>query len=252
MSDLKKGLGACAQDMDIDPERKKAALDRIAQRAQKRSIQYRPGWLEMWKVQLLSISGSAWVLQGLFLLLVPFAESFLRRKAYIRGWEVFPLLSVCAALGAVVLVIELSGHFSFKMAELEQSCYLSLSQLWLMRVCCISGVDVLLFLALGIGRAQHYGFGWFAFSIYVLTPFFLANAALFAFFTLGRDRKRAGQTGIIALSVAFLGAEFFCGWIYEKIWLPVWILLLMAAMLLCAVQVHEIGRKMEGEGLCWN
>lgn len=252
MRDWKKELGICAQNTDIDPARKKAALDKIALQAEKKKIQYRPGWPEVWKVQLFSVSGSTWLLQGVFLLLVPLAESFLRKKADIRGWEIFPLLSVCMALGAVVFVNELSGHFSCKMAELEQSCYLSLSQLWLMRVCCISGVDVLLVFALGIGRAQHYGYGWFGFSVYVLTPFFLSNAALLAFFSLGRNRKRAGQVGIVALASGFLLAEFFCNWIYEKIWLPVWILLLMTAVLLCAAQVYEIESKMEGEGLCWN
>lgn len=252
MRELKKELGICAQHMEIDPARKKAAFDRIAQHAQKKKIQYRPGQLAVWKAQLFLVPGSFWILQGLFLLLVPCAESFLRGKMGVQGWEIFPLLSICTAFGAVVFVNELAGRFSCKMAELEQSCYLSLSQLWLTRVCCISGADVLLVLALGIGRAQHYGFGWFAFSVYVLTPFFLANAALLAFFTLGRERKRAGQAGVVALAAAFLWAEFFAGWIYEMVWLPLWIVLFVTALLLCAMQAQEIGRKMEGEGLCWN
>lgn len=252
MDELKKELGICAQQMKMDPERKRAALDRIAQQAQKKKIRYCPGPLAVWKAQLSSVPKSAWALQGLFLLLVPCAERLLREKTGVQGWEIFPFLSVCMALGAVALINGLSGHLSCKMAELEQSCYLNLSQLWLMRICCIGGVDVLWVFLLGAGRARYYGFGWFSFSVYVLTPFFLANAALLAFFTLGKERKRAEQFLVAVLMPAFLAAEFFCGWIYKTVWLPLWIGLFVTALLLCAMQVQEIGRKMEGEGLCWN
>lgn len=250
--ELKKELDVCAQRMEIDPAGKKAALERIAQQAGRKKLRYRPGPLAIWKAQLLSVPQGAWILQGVFLLLIPCAEQFLREKTQVQGWEIFPFLSVCMAVGAAALINGLSGHFSCKMAELEQSCYLNLSQLWLMRACCVCGVDVLWIFLLGAGRAQYYGFGWFAFSVYVLTPFFLANAALLAFFTLGRERKRAGQVGIAALAAAFLWVECFGGWLYETVWLPLWIALFVTAFLLCAMQVQEIGRKMEGEGLCWN
>lgn len=252
MEDWKKELGRCAQTMEIDPAKKNAALDRIAQHAGEKTVRYRPGWAQIASVQLLCIPGSVWVIQGMFLALIPLAEGFLRERAGVGGWRIFPPLSLCMALSALVSVNELSRHFSCKMSELEQSCYLNLSQLWLMRVCCISGADVLWVFLAGCRNAQYYGFGRFAFSVYVLTPFFLSNAALLAFFTLGRSQKRAGQIGILGLSGAFLWAEFFYDGIYERIWLPLWILLLVTAALLCAVQVCEIGKKMEVGDLCLN
>lgn len=252
MEDWKKELDRCAQAMEIDPAKKNMALDRISKQAERAQLRYRPGWLQIVRTQLLCVPGSVWILQGLLLALLPFAESFLRQKAGVEGWRIFPPLSLCMALFALVFVNELSRHFSCKMSELEQSCYLNLSQLWLMRVCCISGVDVLWVFLLGIGRAQYYGFGWFAFSVYALTPFFLANAALLAFFTLGRGGRRAGQIGILGLLGAFMWTEFSVSSIYEKIWLPLWVFLLVTAVLMCAAQICEIGRKMEDEGLCWS
>lgn len=245
-------LGADVQKMDIDPERKRKTLDKIAQEARGKKIRYRPGWRGIIKVQLLSVPVSAWLLEASFLLLLPFAEGWLRKRTGVSGREAFPVLSVCTALGAAVFVDELSRHFSCRMAELEQSCYLNLSQLWLMRVCCISGLDVLAVAALGLDRAAYYGFDWFSFSVYMLTPFFLTNAALLAFFTLARNGNKIGCSLVALAAAAGLCAGFFCRWIYETIWLPVWIFLLTVALLLCAAQVKGIGKKMEEEGLCWN
>lgn len=246
-------LRAEARKMRIDPQRKMEALDRVARRTCGREPRYRPGWRELVKLQLLSVPVSAWLLQTFFLLLPVLAEGCLRKRMGISGWEIFPALSVCMALGAAVLVNELSRHFSFRMAELEQSCYLSLSQLWLMRACCVSGLDVLAVTALGIGRAQNYGFGWFAFAVYVLTPFFVTNAALLAFFAPGRRKSGAAVICFIAPALlSGLCTGFWGRWIYEAIWLPVWLFLLALALAVCAAGAKGMGKKMEEEGLCWN
>lgn len=248
----KEKLKVCAQDMVPDAGRRKAALDQIADRAQKKEILYRPGWMDIWKIQLASVSKSIWTMQALFFLLLPLAEGFLREMAGIYGWKIFSPLSICMALGSAVLVRELAGHSSYKTAEVEQSCYLNLSQLWLLRACCISAVDVLAVLALSIRCAKHSGYGPLAFAVYVLTPFFLTNAALLALFSLNRSGKKLKCAGILLLAGFALWAEFFCGWIYEKAWLPVWIALLAISALLSAGQMLGIGKKMEGEALCWN
>lgn len=248
----KEKMNVCAQETAPDSDRKKAALDQIAALARKKEIRYRPGWQDVLKIQFASVPRSIWIMQALFFLLLPLAEGVLREKAGIYGWQIFPALSICMALGSAVLVSELAGHFSHKMAELEQSCYLNLAQLWLLRACCVSGVDVLAVIALGARCGGHYGYGPFAFAAYVLTPFFLTNAALLALFSLSRSGKKLKCAGILLLAGFGLWAEFFCGRIYEKVWLPVWGVLLAAAVLLCAVQVVGIGKKMEGEGLCWN
>lgn len=248
----KEKMNVCAQDMVVDGERKKAALDQIAALARRKEIRYRPGWQDALKIQFASVPQSIWAMQAAFFLLLPLAEGVLREKAGIYGWQIFPALSICMALGSAVLVSELAGHFSYKTAELEQSCYLNLSQLWLLRACCISGADVLAVIALGVKCAGNYGYGPLAFAAYVLTPFFLTNAALLAFFSLCREGRKLKCAGILVLAAIGLWMEFFCSRIYEKVWLPVWIVLLAAAVFLCGLWAAGIGKKMEGEGVCWN
>lgn len=248
----KSKLDACAQAMNPETAKKEATLAQIRCSALQKELLYRPGWMEIIKVQLLSVSVNDWLLQGLFLLLLLLAEGVLAGRAHIWGWKIFPVLSVCTAFGAVGIVCELSRHVSCRMAELEQSCYLNLSQLWLMRVCCISGLDVLFVTGLGMVRASRYGFGWFSFAVYVLTPFFLANAAMLSAFTMSRNNNKFGCAAVALASAAVFCAEAFCSWLYEAMWLPVWMFLLASAVLSWGAQMKEIMRKMEGEGLCWN
>lgn len=250
--DWKAQLDGCAQQMEIDPEKKEKALCRIFRAAAQKEVNYRPGWIEMIKLQFSSLTTGAWCLQMIFLLSLFAIERFLRTKTQMDGRGIFPALSVCMVLGAVVGVNELSRHFSYKVAEIEQSCYLNLSQLWLMRTCILNGLDVLAAILFGIMRAQDYGFGWFSFSVYVLTPFFVANAGLLVLVTAGRERGRGRWFPAAVLAGAGLWVQAFCPHIYEKMWLPVWIFILTVSILVCMGQMRIIGKKMEGEGLCWN
>ena len=250
--DIRERLQKCAGQIRIDEGKKKTALGLIARIAEQKEIRHRPGWREILSVQLLSVPMSAWFWQAMFFALLPLAEELMRKKGPVYGYRIFPTLSVCMATGSVVFVNELSRHFSCKMAELEQSCFLNLSQLWLVRVCCISVVDALFVIGLGMGKAQHYGFGAFSFAVYALTPFFLANAMLLFFLSLGRNRNRIGQAGLAVLAALGLAAECLCGRIYERVWLPVWVAVFVAALLLYAGQIREIRKKMEEESLCWS
>lgn len=250
--DLKKRMLENAERIEIDEERKRKSLAYIAWESGQKEICHQPDWREVVSVQLLGVPVSAWLLQAVFFLLAPVTETVLRRKGLVHGYEIFPALSVCMATGSLVFVHELSRHFSCKMAELEQSCYLNLSQLWLLRVLCISGADALFAIGLSVQRAGHYGFGIFAFAVYVLTPFFLTNAMLLAFISLGRNCGRAGQLALAVLAALGLAIECLCGWIYERVWLPMWVALLAAALCLCAGQVQKIKKEMEGENVCWN
>ncbi len=242
---------AWAGEMEPDPSRKGKALEKIAQHARDKRIEYRPGWAKLLWIQLCYLPAKVWALQALFLVLLPVLEAQLHKMG-LPGWEAFPALSVCMALASLVLVQEFARHFSYKTAELEQCCYLGLSQLWLARVCCISGLDVLAVAALGVRSANYYRTGWFALCVYVLTPFFLANALLLAFFSWARGKSRAAQLGILALAVSVFAPLFLYRQIYEAVWLPVWLLLLAAGVLLCIALVCDIRKKMEGDSLCWN
>lgn len=245
-------MNGCARQMEIDPEKKEGALCCIAQAAARKEVHYRPDWIGILKLQFSFLPAGAWCLQILFLAGLFAAEGFMRTKAQADGRTVFPVLSVCMSFGAMATVNELSRHFSCKVAEIEQSCYLNLSQLWLMRTCILNGLDVLAAILFGIMREQDYGFGWFSFSVYVLTPFFVTNAGLLVLVTAGRERGRGRWFPAAVLAGAGLWVQAFCPYIYEKMWLPVWIFILTVSILVCMGQMRTIGKKMEGEGLCWN
>lgn len=248
----KKKFTGCAEQMKIDPVKKERALYGISQAACAGSLQYRPTVSDMIKVQFSCIPGSIWAFQLLFLALLPFAEYWLQNRLELEGWQIFSSLSVWAAAGSLVFVSELARHFSCKMAELEQTCYLNLSQLWLLRACCISGLDILVIAAFGGWRAESYGFGWFSFTVYVLTPFFASNVILIFLFTKGRRGGRAVWFWAALLAGLGFWIQAECSWIYEAAWLPVWLLLLTAAIALWTIELRAFCRKMEGEGLCLN
>lgn len=248
------GISGCVNAVAVDPVQRDKALQLLARAAKEKKPVYIPGRLALWRMQFSCLTGRTIAEQIFFLLFIPAVEQLLSRCTPIRGWEIFPALSVWMALGSLILVQELSGHFSTHMAELEQSCYLNLSQLWLMRMISISGLDVLVVLIWGGVRSQAYGYGWFSFAVYVLTPFFAANALMLFVMSLAR-----GKNTISAMAAAFLaGAGFVLQMglpgIYEKAWLPVWMICLAAAAGICARQIGFLCKNLEGRGeeLCWN
>lgn len=242
----------CAKQMSIDPAKREQALYQISQAGRARKVQYCPPILEIVKMQFFCVPKSVWIFQFLFLALLPVSESLLQKHFGLKGWQIFPALSVWMAVGSVILVSELGRHFSCHMAELEQTCYLNLSQLWLLRTCCVSGVDIVTVAVFCGCRARAYGFGWFSFTVYVLTPFFAANVLLLLIFTAGRNNVQAAWFWTAFLAGSGLWLQMKCSRIYEAGWLPVWLFLLTAMIALWGIQLRTFCRKMEGEGLCLN
>lgn len=250
----KDSIGGCVDAVRIDPGRKEQTLKALSHAAEEKKLLYQPGRLENWRMQLSCLTGRTIVEQICFLLLIPGIEQLLIRHTGVRGWEIFPALSVWMAVGCLVLAQELSVHFSTHMAELEQSCYFNLSQLWLTRAVSISGLDVLAVLALGGVRSQAYGYGWFPFAVYVLTPFFTANAVMLFVISQARGKNRVSAAVIVFLAGAGFALQAGLPWIYEKTWLSVWLFLLAAAASLCVYQMKKLCGKIEGRGesICWN
>ena len=234
-----------------DPAGRSRAFALLSRAAREKEIRYDPGWADLLRAQMSGIPAAVWAAQLCLLCMLPLLEWALERYTDLEGWQVFPALSVCMAAAGLLTVQELAGHFSHRMAELEQSCYLNLSQLWLLRACCLSGTDVILVLMLSGLRARAHGFGMFAFAVYVLTPFFLSNLVFLSVFRNGRGRGRAWFWGaaFTGLSVC---AQCVFPQIYDRIWLPVWTGLLVLAAVCCGMQTLSLCRRMEGEIVCWN
>lgn len=248
----KERFAECAERMKPDPAKKEQTLYRISQAGHISRMRYCPKIPEIIKMQFSCAPGGVWGLQLLFFALLPMGERLLQNHFKLEGWQIFPALSVWMAVGSVILISELGRHFSCHMAELEQTCYLNLSQLWLLRACCISGIDAAVVIAFCGCRANTYGFGWFPFAVYVLTPFFAANVILLLLFTAGRRESRAIRFWAVLLAAGGFWVQMECRWIYDAGWLPVWLFLLTAMIALWGMELHMFCRKMEGEGLCLN
>lgn len=248
--ELKKRIKQDAE-VPIDPKRRTKALDGIERADREATCLSRPDAAEILRIQLGSLPGWFWALQLCLAGAVVTGDFLLQGKFGGDGRRFFPFLSVCLAAVALAFVQELNRHFSFRTAEVEQCCYLNLSQLWLLRLCCVGGADILAVVFFCILRADDWGYGVFPFAIYVLTPYFLANAVFLCIYC-GKKREGLWPGLCIALFLGgCLGMQIWCPWIYDILWLPVWIGVLLLALACCSLRVKGICARME-EYLCLN
>ena len=109
------------------------AMTEIRKAVRKKIIQRQPSLRELLMVELRYISPGFWVLQGSLVLLL----AALLEKTSLDGGALSDYLrgiSVLAAWMGVLGCSSLGRHFSRGMAELEQSCYFNLPQLWTIRM----------------------------------------------------------------------------------------------------------------------
>ena len=141
------------------------------------------------------------------------------------------------------------------MAELEQSCFFNLSQLWTIKMA-LSGTADILILLLASGRiAAEASVPFIQVCLYVLVPLVLANICCLLFFTAIRGgRSRYGQlamafiAGIIAVIPASWPEEAYGG---ASLW--AWVLALLCGMGIYLWQLRCMYMKIRrGEIVCWN
>ena len=238
--------------MDIDPGLKERVLKNLARDAVRRKGFPRPGWGQLLWIQFSFVPWWLWASQLLAFGGLPFVEFLLKRYTAISGWQIFPALTVCVSAAGLLLIRELERHFSCRTMEIEQSCFLNLTQLWLLRVCCIAGADALALLTFSAFRARAWGFGFFPFAVYVLTPFFFSHAAFLFLFGHGKRGGLLAWLGTAVFLGACVGIQTAFPWIYALTWLPVWVGLFFAAAVCFVSQLMALYGKMEGEGVCWN
>ena len=231
------------------------AMTEIRKAVRKKIIQRQPSLRELLMVELRYISPGFWVLQGSLVLLL----AALLEKTSLDGGALSDYLrgiSVLAAWMGVLGCSSLGRHFSRGMAELEQSCYFNLPQLWTIRMALSGAVDIL---ALSLGS------GWIAgktdlpfaqVSVYVLVPFVLSNVAVLLLFTAlrgGRGRYGLLVTALAAGLLAAVPGLASGGEAYGTARLWAWTAALFAGTGLYLWQLKVMyGKIRRGETICWN
>ena len=242
------------QECMPDPERRKQSLAEIRQNISKKTFCRTPFPGELLAVQIQYLSAGFWILQGIFIvamiLFVERASGGKRELADYLQWT-----SVIAAWMGVAGCSQLSRHFSRGMAELEQSCYFNLSQVWTIRMAFSGLVDIGVLTLCGGRIAERAKAPFGAVCVYILVPFVLANVCCLFFFTAlrgGRSRyvqlAMAFVTGTLAAVPAATPGEAYAG---ARLWK--WWAVLAAGAVFYLWQLRCIYRKIRrGEMVCWN
>ena len=235
------------------PERKSRSMNAFRQAVGEKRLLYRPSPLNLLGIQLQYISPGSWALQGGFLLAVVL---LLWHTSLIRG-ELADYLwwgSVAAAWMGMLACVDLGRHLSRGMAELEQSCYFNLPQMWTIKMILICGADILILGFCCGGIAYNTDTPVWQVSVYLLVPFVLSNLCCLVFLTLFRGKKEHGSQLALAIVIAMAASgPSLTVWSYTWNFLWMWVLTLAVGSVLLAGLLRQCYKKVSrGEILCWN
>ncbi len=236
-----------------DGGRRQEALAAISGAIKRKRIRYTPSVWEVLWIEIKYISPFFWIVQGGMAAAV---FALIKGTVSDSGGLITGLRwgSIAAALMGVFICGSLGKHLSVGMAELEQSCYLDLPQLWTMKMVFTGSVDILLlFLFSGeIARSTQTLCGQIC--VYLLVPFVLSNVCcMLVMMHVRGSRGRYGRLVVAFLAGAAAALPPALPQIYELEYLWVWGVLMAAGMGILAGQVrHMLKGFVKGEVLCWN
>ncbi|MCI9142432.1 MAG: hypothetical protein HFH87_07385 [Lachnospiraceae bacterium] len=233
---------------------KAQAMKEIEGWIERKKVRHTPSWRELAFIELQYISPGFWVMQGS---VAAALVIWLERTSVLRGGlkDYLQWISVMAAWLGVIACGDLGRHFSRRMAELEQSCYLNLPQMWTIRMILTGTADILVLLLCGFRISENTSVPFIQVCLYILVPFVLSNGCCLLYVTLLRSaRGRYGQ-----LVLFFLTGSIVCvcvvtpSRLYTKALLWLWVVLLAAGTVFFLWQLQRIyGKIRRGETLCWN
>lgn len=237
---------------EVDGARRAEALRRIRQAARERTLRPRLPLWELILTQIKYISPGYWLGQGAFLVFLGFCFYGMRVDETLGGY--MARFSGAFAIAGVFGAAELGRHLSCGAAEVEQSCYFRLTQLWMMKMILFGAVDILAISVLTGGIASRTETGFGPVCVYLLVPFVLSNACYLLLLTGARGGGgRYQQFGAAAMLGIAAMLPSVNPRVYYVNYLWVWALLLAGGTALLAVQVRSAYQKMsKGETLCWN
>ncbi len=230
------------------------AIARIGLEVREKVVHRAPPRENLLLIQLQYISPGFWLLQGaVVVMLVIWVE----KTSMVRGGlrDFLNWTSILAAWMGVLGCGDMGRHFSRGVAELEQSCYFNLLQLWTIRMILSGSVDIVVLMFCSVRIAEYTVMPFVQVSLYILVPFVLSNVFCLLFVTgLRGGRGWYGQivaafvTGILAAVQTRIPAHF-----YTMAFIWVWVAALLAGGLLLAWQLRYMYEKIRrGEVLCWN
>lgn len=249
---IKKMVAELSETVAPDSERTRQALAVIQQAIDEKQLYYKPSPLRLLGIQLQYISPASWVIQAGFLLTV----LFLLRLTSMAQRELADYLwwsSVTAAWMGMMACADLGHHLSRGMAELEQSCYINLPQLWTIKMILMGTVDLLILGLCSGGISHNTQTPIWQVGVYLLVPFVLSNLCCLLFLSVLRERRNHGAQLALAVVLALAALGPSLADVYNWGSFGVWLLILAAGCILLAEQLREYYKKIAGgEILCWN
>lgn len=251
---INKAFWEQARTLTPSKTQRSQSLNTIKTAAAGKTFHRTPSFRELLCTQLQYISPSFWLLQGSFvvLLIVILNQIDLTRR---NLTDYLYWISVLAAWMGTAVCSSLDRHFSRRMAELEQSCYLNITQMWTVKMILSGCMDIIMLVfccgKIALDTALPFG----QVCVYVLVPFVLSNLyCLFMLTALRFGRLRYGlpilafSAGVGAVLLTKLPPIF-----YTLSFLWIWCILLAAGTILLFCQIKRINKKIwKGEMLCWN
>ncbi|MCM1541109.1 MAG: hypothetical protein NC121_07600 [Blautia sp.] len=242
-----------ARELKPDPYKKQISLLEIQNVIESRKIRNIPSFGELLQIQLQYISPMFWALQGGLLALMALFLHWLSKQ----GAELADYLwwsSIGAAWMGVLSNGVLGKHFSNRMAELEQSCYINLSQMWTIRMLLITGVDIVILAVFSGGIAVRTDTFFGRIAVYLLVPFVLSNICCLSLVSALRGGRGKYTMTVLALLTALsaISPAIFPD-MYAAAYLWVWFCLLLSGVAVFAAQVRSCyGRMIRGDLICLN
>lgn len=236
-----------------DERRKRETLELLKREIENKTIRYKPSFPELFGIQLQYISPAFWAVQGMFLA----AVLFVLGRSDLHGGELSGYLwwgSLTAAWMGLAVCVELGRHLSHNIAELEQSCYINLAQMWTMRMILSGGADIVLLGFCCFGIARNTQSAVWQICVYLLVPFVISNlSCLWAVTVLRGGRSRYAYPVLAFLTALLAFIPSLIPKMYEAEYFWIWVAALLFGTVLLAKQLRQCYKRIEkGELLCWS
>lgn len=237
----------------LDEERKEQGLHVIRRTVACSRIRSYPSFMENVWSQMRFQSWTHWLLEG-GILLAAMLLAFWLCQDDTNPVELFAACSAFLVFAGNLCLSGVADLFSWHMAELEQTLYLSLKQMLCIRMleAGIADLAVLAVFAGVTGGGEETGIG--VYLLYMLVPFLWSDILYLRMLMFFRSVfSGARQIAMGALCAIFACFPAMLEYVYEPEYVPVWCALSIAGLLFLIMEIYEMFGKIEkGDQICLN